>query len=65
MTWLATLLALITEVLRLVNRAGGVANAALALKSVNDTYATVDAAKTPGEYQDAAKAVSNLESDQP
>lgn len=63
MTWLGALIALVTEVLRLINKSGGVPNATAILKSVNDTYDKVDAAKTPEDYQNAAKAVSELESD--
>lgn len=63
MTTLGALAALAVEIIRLIRGAGGVPNAIAALKRVNDTYTKVDDAKTPGEYQDAAKAVSDLESD--
>lgn len=63
MTLIGALLALLTEVIRLIDRAGSVSKAAESLKSVNDTFVIVEQAKTPTEYQDAAKAVSNLESD--
>lgn len=62
MTTLGAFLALLVEVLRLIRGAGGVPNAVASLKQVNDTFTKVDEAKTPEEYQDAAKAVSDLES---
>lgn len=63
MTTLGAFLALIVEVLRLIRGAGGVSNAVASLKQVNDTWDKVDKAETKGEYQDAAKAISDLESD--
>lgn len=63
MTTLGAFFALLVEVLRLIRGAGGVPNAVNSLKQVNDTFDKAAAAKTPGEYQDAAKAISDLESD--
>ncbi len=62
MTTLGAFLALMVEVIRLIRGAGGVSNAVASLKQVNDTFDKVDQAKTPEEYQDAAKEISDLES---
>lgn len=62
MTTFGALLTLFVEVLRLVRGSGGVSNAVATLKQVNDTFDKVDKAETPKEYQDAAKAISDLES---
>lgn len=63
MATLGTFAALLVEILRLIRGAGGVSNAVATLKQVNDTFDKVDQAKTPSDYQNAAKAISDLESD--
>lgn len=63
MTWLGALLALITEIVRLIDKSGNVTNAVATLKSVNDTFDKVVSATTKTEYQSAAQSISNLESD--
>ncbi len=57
---LGVVLALILEVLRLINRAGGAKAALATVKQVNDTFDQLKAAKDPLEKQDAAQAISNL-----
>lgn len=55
---LGVILALILEVFRLINRAGGVSAALDEVKKVNLAIGKVETAKTPGEEQDAAETVS-------
>lgn len=57
---LGTILALILEVLRLVNRAGGPKQALASIQEINATFDALKAAKTPPEMQNAAEKISRL-----
>ncbi len=57
---LGVLLALVLEVLKLINRPEGAKIALKTLKGVNEAFDELKAAKTPGEKQNAAEDISHL-----
>jgi hypothetical protein len=55
---LGVILALILEVIRLINRAGGAEKALATVREINQTFDALKEAKTPPEMQNAAEKLS-------